>query len=291
MDTHKKNIIMLPFNILYKISPELELKLIFRLKQGYKLNLKNPKTFNEKLQWIKLYDKNPLMPKCVDKFTVRKYVESVDCADILNELYWEGFSPEDIPFDSLPEKFVIKITHIIVTDKNKLDKNDVIKKCNIWLNEKFLPCYGEWFYGIEKPRIIIEKYLEDKSIKGELLDYKVFCFNGEPKLIDVHCGRFGEHKRNIYDLNWNFLDDVYFKYDHFDGIERPKKIDELLNYARKLSSNFSHVRVDFFIVNEKIYFGELTFTNGAGLDKIKPYEFDLKMGSWLKLPANENGDR
>lgn len=292
METHKKNLVLLPFNILYKISPKLELKLLFRLKQGYSLNLKNPKTFNEKLQWIKLYDRNPLMPKCVDKYTVRDYVKSVGCEEILNELYWEGFNPEDIPYDALPNQFVIKVTHgstfnIIVTDKSKLDKKDVVNKCNTWLKEKFLPCYGEWFYGIEKPRIIIEKYLEDEKIKGELLDYKVFCFNGEPKLVDVHCGRFGEHKRNIYDLDWNLLEDVYFKYDHFDGIEKPKELEKVLEYARKLSANFHHVRVDFFIVNGEVYFGELTFTNGAGLDKIKPYEFDLKMGEWLKLPIKK----
>ena len=107
MDTLKKRIILTPFNILYKISPKLELKLLFRIKQGYKLNLKNPKTFNEKLQWIKLYDKNPLMPKCVDKYTVREYVKNMGCEDILNELLWEGFNPEEIPFDILPDKFVI----------------------------------------------------------------------------------------------------------------------------------------------------------------------------------------
>ena len=295
MDTHKKNIIMLPFNILYKINPKLELKILFRLKQGYRLNLKHPKTFNEKLQWIKLYDKNPLMPKCVDKYAVREYVKNVGCEDILNELYWEGFDPEQIPFDELPDKFVIKVTHgstfnIIVTDKSKLDIKEAIKKCKIWLKEKFLPCYGEWFYGIEKPRIIVEKYLEDNQTKGELYDYKIFCFNGNPKLVDVHCGRFGEHKRNIYDLDWNYLEEVYFKYEHFDGIEKPEKLNELLKYAKKLSSKFNHVRVDFFIVNNKIYFGELTFTNGAGLDTIKPYTFDLKMGNWLKLPINKKGD-
>ena len=258
MDTHKKNVLMLPFNLLYKIAPRLELKLLFRIKQGYSLNLKKPKTFNEKLQWIKLYDKNDLMPKCVDKYTVREYVKSVGCEEILNELYWEGFNPENIPFDTLPNKFVIKVTHgstynIIVTDKAKLDKEDAINKCKIWLKEKFLPCYGEWFYGIEKPRVIVEKYLEDKTTKGELYDYKVFCFNGKPKLIDVHIGRFGEHKRNVYNLNWEFLENVYFKYDHFDGISRPKELNKMLDYAKKLSADFNHVRVDFFIANGKIY--------------------------------------
>ena len=138
MDTLKKRIILTPLNLLYKINPKLELKVIFRLKQGYKLNLKNPKTFNEKIQWIKLNDRNPLMPKCVDKFTVREYVESKGCGSILNELLWEGFNPEDIPYDKLPDKFVIKVTHgstfnVICTDKSKLDVEDTTKKLNIWL--------------------------------------------------------------------------------------------------------------------------------------------------------------
>lgn len=292
MDTATKNLLLAPFNLLYKISPKTELRLLFRLKQGYSLNLKNPQTFNEKLQWIKLYDKNPLMPKCVDKYTVREYVESVGCGEILNELLWQGFNPDDIPFDKLPNKFVIKVTHgstfnIICTDKSKLDQEKTKAQLKKWLKAKFLPCYGEWFYGVEKPRVIVEKYLEDKAHKGDLFDYKVFCFNGEPKIVDVHCGRFSEHKRNIYDLDWNLQKEVYFKYDHFDDMKKPKELKKVLEYARKLSSKFHHVRVDFFIVNGKVIFGELTFTNGAGLDKIKPYEFDKKMGSWLKLPLSK----
>jgi hypothetical protein len=273
---------------MYKISPKAELKTMFKLKQGYKLNLQNPTTYNEKLQWIKLYDKNQLMPKCVDKYTVREYVESKGCKNILNELLWQGFNPEEIPYDKLPNKFVIKVTHgstfnIICTDKSKLDKKDVIKKCNKWLKAKFLPCYGEWFYGIEKPRIIVEKYLDDGH-NGDLFDYKVFCFNGKAKLIDVHCGRFDKHKRNIYDTKWNFLEEVQFKYEHFERLEKPKELSELIKYAEILSKDFLHARVDFYIVNGKVIFGELTFTNGAGFDHIKPYEFDKKMGDWLELP-------
>ena len=156
MDTIKKRIILTPLNILYKISPKLELELLFWMKQGYRLNLKNPKTFNEKIQWIKLYDKNHLMPKCVDKYTVREYVKSKGCGDILNELLWEGFNPEDIPFDKLPNRFVIKVTHgstfnIICKNKKKLNIPEAKEKLSKWLKEKFIPCYGEWFYGIEKP--------------------------------------------------------------------------------------------------------------------------------------------
>lgn len=287
MNTLTKNIILFPFNCLYKINPELELKLMFRLKQGYSLDLKNPKTYNQKLQWIKLYDHNELMPPCCDKYTVRDYVKGMGCGEILNELYWHGENPDDIPYDTLPDQFVIKVTHgstfnIIVKDKRKLDRQETASKLRKWLKAEFIACYGEWFYGKVKPRIIVEKYLEDSNSQ-ELRDYKIFCFNGKAGFIDVHTGRFSEHKRNVYDLNWNFLDDVYLKYDHDAPIPRPSVLDELLQYAEKLSRPFLHARVDFFIVNDKIYFGEITFTNGAGFDRIKPYSFDKKMGDLLNL--------
>lgn len=288
MNTTTKNLILSPFNLLYKVAPELELKLMFRLKQGYPLDLKNPKTFNQKLQWIKLYDHNEWMPKCCDKYAVREYVEKMGCGELLNTLYWHGTDPDQIPYDTLPDQFVIKVTHgstfnIIVTDKSKLDKAETARKLRIWLKEKFIPCYGEWFYGQVPPQIIVEKYLEDGHGSKDLYDYKVFCFNGKAKIIDVHAGRFGEHKRNIYDTDWNLLEDVYFKYDHFEGIEKPEILDELIAYAEKLSSTFHHARVDFFIVNNKPVFGEITFTNGAGFDHITPRSFDEKMGSWLSL--------
>ncbi len=288
MNTITKNIVLTPFNLLYKISPELELKWMFRLKQGYKLNLKDPKTFNEKLQWIKLYDRNEWMPKCCDKYAVREYVTKMGCENTLNTLYWDGTDPDQIPYDELPDQFVIKVTHgstfnIIVTDKAKLNKNEVKSKLNQWLKAKFIPCYGEWFYGKVPPRIIVEQYLEDGH-GNDLYDYKVFCFNGKAKLVDVHSGRYGEHRRNVYDLDWNFLP-VHFKYENFEGVEKPEVFDELIATAERLSSEFHHARVDFFIVNNRIYFGEITFTNGAGFDHITPYSFDLEMGSWLELES------
>ena len=290
MNTLAKNLILFPFNLLYKINPELELKLMFRLKQGYSLDLKNPETYSQKLQWIKLYDKNELMPLCCDKYTVRGFVEDMGCGEILNELYWHGTDPEKIPYDTLPDQFVIKVTHgstfnIIVKDKNKLDRQAVSKKIRKWLKADYLDCYGEWFYGQVPPRIIVERYLEDEN-DPELRDYKVFCFNGKAKLIDVHSGRFDQHKRNIYDLNWNFLEDVSIKFDHGEVIPKPEVLEELLQYAETLSKRFLHARVDFFIVNGKIYFGEITFTSGAGFSVIKPHSFDLEMGKMLELPLN-----
>ena len=288
MNTQTKNLILAPFNLLYQLAPETELKLMFRLKQKYPLNLKDPRTYNEKLQWIKLYDKHPDMPRCCDKFTVRQFVEERGCGQLLNELYWEGTDPEAIPYDSLPEQFVIKVTHgstynIIVKDKKQLNIPETSKKLRAWLKSRFIACYGEWFYGKVPPRIIVEKYLEDPDL-GELLDYKIFCFNGKARLVDVHSGRFGQHKRNIYDRDWNFLDTVHFKYPHGPVMEKPAQLEAMLSYAETLAAPFTHARVDFFLVGGQIIFGEVTFTNGAGFDPITPREFDLEMGSWLQLP-------
>ena len=287
MDTIKKRLLLSPFNLLYTINPVLTLKILFRLKQGYKLNLKNPETFNEKIQWIKLYDKNPLMPKCVDKFTVRDYVERKGCGEILNELLWEGFNPEDIPFDKLPEKFVIKVTHgstfnIICNNKNDLNVEKTIKTLKKWLNEKFLPCYGEWFYGIEKPRIIVEKFIESKT---DLKDYKVFCFNGKPHYIGVYSDRnIGNTKQELYDVEWNEIDGQTGVFDYqLNKTTKPKNLNKLLDYSKKLSEDFRHARIDFFIENDRIYFGEITFTSGAGFDKFSSISFDKQMGSYLSL--------
>ena len=193
-----KNLILTPFNLLYNISPEITLKILFRLKLGYNLNLKDPQTYNEKLQWLKLNYKNPLYTKLSDKYTVREYVAR-KCPDILNTLYWNGFDPKQIPWDSLPDKFVIKVTHgsgfnIICADKSKLNKKQVERKLSKWLKTKYLKCYGEWFYGLERPRIIIEEFLDSGENKTPI-DYKILCFDGQPKFIAVHTNRFSNHKK------------------------------------------------------------------------------------------------
>ena len=151
------------------------------------------------------------------------------------------------------------------------------------MKAKFLRCYGEWFYGVEKPRIIIEEYIESKDLK----DYKVFCFDGEPHYIGVYSGRQSGVKptQEVYDPEWNLLDGFTGDYKHpAELTQKPKQLKKMLDCARKLSSGFSHVRVDFYIENEKIYFGELTFTSGAGFDLIKPYSFDVEMGNRFVLP-------
>lgn len=287
-----KNMILLPFNIMYLFSPKLTLKTLFRLKQGFPLNLEHPRTYTEKLQWIKLYDKNKLMPICCDKYTVRKYVKKKGCAEILNQLFWQGTDPEQIPFDTLPDQFVIKVTHgstfnIICRDKSALDREDVKKKCTKWLKAQYLPCYGEWFYGIVKPRIIVEAYLEDQnSPYRDLIDYKIFCFNGKPEYIRVMSDRSNTLHEEIYDTKWNLLKGKSMGFPCArEASPAPECLEELLHYARILSEDFKHARMDFYIVNGKIYFGEITFTSGAGFHRFPSYEFDLEVGSKFSLHA------
>lgn len=288
MDNLLKNFILTPFNCLYDISPELDLKILFRLKQGYFLDLKNPKTYNEKLQWIKLYDHNPLMTKCCDKFLVREFVKEMGCENILNTLIWDGFNPNDIPFGSLPKKCVIKVTHgstfnIICTDTTKLNREATVKRCNKWLNAKFLKCYGEWFYGIERPRVIVEDFIESTDDE-QLRDYKVYCFNGKPVMISVHIDRFTNHKEALFDCGWHLLEGLHTGPGCAEReIAKPICLDEMLRHARALSQPFHFARVDFYITNNRPIFGEITFTDGAGFDRFSSYGFDLKLGEYLDL--------
>jgi hypothetical protein len=259
MNKRVKNVILTPMNIMYKISPKITLKMLYRLKTGRKLNLKNPRTYSEKLQWIKLYDKNKLLPVCTDKYLVRQFVKKCGCESILIKLLWSGYDPNRIPFEKLPERFVIKVTHgngfnIICKDKSQLDLLKTIKTLKGWLKEKYLPCYGEWFYGVIKPRIIVEEFLEDGHGNSPI-DYKIYCFHGEPKIICAHVDRFTNHRSNMFDTEWNVMKGITMKEVDEDLIvEKPKELDQLLEYAKKLSKKFIHARVDLYISNSKIYF-------------------------------------
>lgn len=294
MNDSLKNILLTPMNILYKISPTTELKMLFFLKKRYKLNLSNPVTFSEKLNWIKIYYKNDLFPICADKYTVRQYVEDYGYKEILNDLLWEGFNANEIPFDKLPRQFVIKATHgsglnIICKNKDNLNISHTIRILNKWLQQKYLPCYGEWFYGAVRPRIIIEKFLSED---GDTLpvDYKLYYFNningvGDIGFTGVHTDRFKYHKMTLYDADWNKMTGVSYGYPVEEGYQaKPKHYDEMVEITKTLAKPFLHARVDFYIIRDRLYLGEITFTCSAGYAKIKPYEFDAKLGSWIKLP-------
>jgi hypothetical protein len=294
MNDALKNKLLMPMNLLYKLDPETELKILFFLKKRYKLNLSNPVTYSEKLNWIKLYDKNELIPLCADKYTVRRYVEDCGYKEILTDLFWEGFDANEIPFDKLPQQFVIKVTHgsgfnIICRNKDNLNIKHTIKQLNKWLKQKYLLCYGEWFYGKVRPRIIIEKFLsEDGDTVPD--DYKLYYFNNingsrGVGFTGLHTDRFTHHKMTLYDADWNKMTGVTWGYPFEQSYQpKPKHYDEMVEIAKNLAKPFPHARIDFYVIRDKLYLGEITFTCSSGYARIKPYDFDAKLGSWIKLP-------
>lgn len=256
-------------------------------------HLKHPKTFNEKLQWLKLYNRKPEYTNLVDKYEVKKIV-----AGIIGEEYiiptlgvWDN--AEEIDFDSLPDQFVLKCTHdtasvTICKDKAALDREAVKKHLNDCL-QKSLFLYGrEWPYKHVKPRIIAEPYLEDHEIH-ELRDYKLFCFNGKVRFFKVDYNRFVHHNANYYDKEGNFLPfgEEACPSDRNAGISLPANFFALFPLAEKLADGIPFVRVDFYIVDGKIYFGELTFFPSSGFGKFEPKEWDEKLGSWIQLPKKK----
>lgn len=293
MDNITKSALLAPLNALYRVSPRLTLEILFRAKLGYRLDLDNPRTYNEKLQWIKLYDRNPLMPVCCDKFAVRGYVEGRGLGSILNGLLWEGFDPAGIPFDDLPDRFVIKVTHgstfnIICKDKGALDREDAVRKCRRWLRAKFLPCYGEWFYGVERPRVVVEEYLENPGQPCPI-DYKVLVFGGAAKLVFAYTGRGVDLRQDVYGTDWARRADLQGSYPpSASGVERPECLDEMLRAAETLAAPFRHARVDFFVVSGRPVFGEITFTPAAGFGRFATPSLDALMGGWLPLPPGSD---
>ena len=265
------------------------IKLQYFIKFGRRVDLKNPKRFNDKLQWYKLYYRDPLMTVCADKYAVRDYVKSKGYGHILNDIYGIYNSFEEINFDSLPDKFVMKTTNggginYLCEDKSKIDYKSLKKQFNQWLSRNIYASGREWSYKGIKPRIIIERYLEseDKRFEG-INDYKFVCFNGEAKYILVDVNRRVNFQRNVYDTKWNKLD-VEFNRPNFKEIhENPEKLNEMIDIVNNLAKEFPFVRVDLYLVNNEIYFGELTFYPGTGYLTFNPDQFDYELGSFMKL--------
>ena len=272
-------------------------QLQYRIKTGRKLNLKNPQRYTEKLQWYKLYYKNPLMIQCVDKYDVRAYVESKGLGHILNECYGVFERVEDIDFDFLPNQFVIKDTLggggnsvILVRDKSQMDLEAVKAQLNKWVHENHRIRTGgrEWpYYSGKRHRIIIEKYLAQPD--GDLPDYKFFCFEGIVRNYYVRTDYAMDHKGKtaFFDHTNAFLHGVGMDYTHV-AEKKPelnvKKVKEMVMLSESLAQGFPHVRVDLFLVNQNIYFGEMTFYNASGYMTFEPNEFDFVMGSKFLLP-------
>lgn len=253
----------------------------------------HPVTYNEKIQWLKIHRNNPIKSRLADKIKVREYVKDKIGDKYLIPLIgiWDKF--EDIHFSDLPNKFALKCNHasgtnIIVWDKNRLDFCHTEFLINKWLNLDYGKDQGlELHYSSIKPRILAEKLLETED-GSDLKDYKVFVFNGKVKLIQVDIDRHHNHARNLYTPQWDYLPyGILYPTAPETIIVRPECLDEMICLAETLGKGFVHVRVDFYICNNRIYFGEMTFTHGSGIEKFTPDSFGYEMGSWMNLSEGE----
>lgn len=298
-----KNIIFsrnMKIKVMQKLSflpDDMVVKLQYRIKTHKKLHLKNPKRYTEKLQWYKLNYKNPIMRECVDKYSVREYVEKQGLGSLLNKCYGIYNSPDEVEFDLLPNKFVCKDTlgggsnSVILVDKKNIDFEYLKQTMNKWVNEPVNKKHPgrEWPYDNRKHRIIIEEYLEQND--GDLADYKFFCFNGKVEYFYIRTDYVKNHengKMAFFDKNLNLMPDVGLNYCSNANGEKIKlfsNINEMIKYAEILSKEFPHVRVDFYNVDGRIIFGELTFYNASGYMSFTPDDFDFIMGSKFIIQA------
>jgi len=278
--------------IIYEIKYNLFLDEIFTKKSyrktfNSKLDLNSPQSFNEKLQWLKLYDRTNIKTLCADKYTVRSYVKNKVGEKYLIPLLLNTRNSQDIVPDNLPEfPIIAKTNHasgqvFVIRDKNNVDFAPIQTSFRFQLRKNFYHAHREWQYKHIIPRILIEKLLLDEE--GQIpKDYKVHCFHGVPHYIQVDSERFSEHTRCIYNTEWKLLDIEYNK-PRGAVTPRPTKLTEILNLAQKLSKDFIYVRADFYQVGEHVYFGELTFTPEAGRGKFRPLNTDLDWGELIHL--------
>lgn len=259
---------------------------------GKHVNWDNPVAYTEKMQVEKLFDKNPLKGMLADKYTVRKWVSERIGESYLVPLCGAGVYDNafDIDFDKLPNSFVIKTNSgsgdaIIIRDKSSLSPKEIITikaKMNYQLKYCFAWLGFELHYADIVPKILVETLIE--CDEEDLPDYKFLCFDGEPKFCWVDKGRYHNHKRNVYDLNWNLQDWNQKSYGNYEGdIPKPINFEKMIQLAKVLCEGFHHVRVDFYNVDGRIYFGEMTFTNGSGFEPIIPYEADIALGNMWNL--------
>lgn len=270
---------------------ELYIKIKYKLSMGYWPDLKNPQTFNEKLQWLKLYDRKPLYTQLVDKYAVRQYI-----ADKIGEEYliplvggpWKN--ADEIDFDALPEQFVLKCNHdsggvIVCKDKSKLDVEAAKRKLNKRLRVNYYYANREWPYKNVEPCIIAEQYMGNHGT--DLSDYKWYCFDGETKFLLITEDRNNEGeltKFNYFDMDYTALP-FYNSGPHSTELpKKPKSFAQMKAIAEKLGQGFPHIRVDLYEAGDKIFFGELTLYDSSGMEKYDPPEWDKTIGSWLTLP-------
>ena len=272
------------------------LQLLYRFKMGHRLDLKNPKTFTEKLQWLKLYNRKPEYTKMVDKYAVKEYVANLIGEEYIIPTLGVWNKPEDIDWDSLPNQFVLKTTHggggggvVICKDKTTFDKASAIAKLRESMASDIYSGLREWPYKNVPKRIIAEKFMapEKSPAPKDLLDFKFFCFNGEPKFLYVSDSP--SHSLAFLNIDWSLTD---FGRDDYHPLNKlPENLEEMLAIARKLSAGIPHVRVDLYNIDKHIYFGELTLYTGSGYIPFNPKEYDGQLGDLLTLPNATGGGK
>lgn len=277
-----------------RMSDEEYIRRMWRVRMGYELDLENPRTFNEKLQWLKLYDRNPLYTTMVDKVAAKDYVAGIIGEEHIIPTLGVWNDPDEIDFDALPEQFVLKCNHnsglgmCICKDKSKLDIKRVKAELRKGLKQDYYLGGREWPYKNVPRKILAEQYMEDEVQEG-LIDYKFYCFNGEPRLVHVHFDRFTAHGANAYTVDWRLLSvDITEKSNPVKYIDCPAGLKDMVQCARELSENIPFVRVDFYSICNRVYFGELTFFPDSGYCSFSPPEWDYKMGDWITLPEKRS---
>lgn len=289
-----KPIIKKALGLLKWIPDKQYLQLYYFVKFKKPLNLKNPKTYNEKLQWLKLYHRRPEYSRLVDKYEAKLIVEDVVGSEYIIPTLGVWDRVEDIDFHSLPNQFVLKCTHdcgglVICKDKSQLNIEETKQILNTALRSNFYHIGREWPYKNVRPRILAEAYMEDTKT-GELRDYKFYCFDGEPKVMLLASDRQTEgeeSKFDFYDMGFEHLD---FRRGHPNSdrpVKKPETFDAMRKLAEQLSQGLPHVRVDLYEVNGKNYFGELTFYPGNGMTRFEPEEWDYTLGDWITLPEKK----
>ncbi len=280
------------------LSPKIYTRILYEYYTGKKLDLNNPQEFNEKIQWLKVYYRPKILTQLVDKYAVRVYVKEKIGEQYLNKIYGVYDKPEDVPFDKLPNKFVVKATHtsshnLIVSDKTVVNEKKVVKMFKKWLGKNQYYRIGqEWAYKDVTPRLIVENFLKDGK-ESSLIDYKFYCFSGVAKFLEVHMDRADNHKRGFYDLSFNPLPYRYVSLEKSisKAIEKPSNLEEMRKFSEILAANFPFVRVDFYSINGKTIFGEMTFYPSDGRKDIIPDEYNKIIGDYIKLPKLEKGQQ
>lgn len=297
-----RNLRMLILSGFQWMPDELIVRIQYYLQTGKRLRLKNPQYFNEKLQAYKLFYRDPVMLECTDKLKVREFVEDRGLKEILVPIYGVFNSLEEIDFEKLPDKFVIKTNdggggnEVLVCDgKDKLNQKEFEKKVNQWLKapkpKKHIA--REWAYDNGYPRrLIVEQLLEEpEDPTKDIDDYKFFCFDGKYKIMQWHKDRRANHKAGFWDENLDFIENVNILYPTFEPDKAPllpENIQEMVEVAEKLSKGFPYVRVDLYNIGGKIYFSELTFYPASGYIPFNPYSFDKRLGSYFEYPFKKS---